>query len=102
MAGLPVVSTNVGQCAEVLADGDAGMLVPPGSPKELAAALLLLLGSPFDRAALGKKLRARVAAQYGAQRIVAQVADVYGQVLSKRVGPIVNLRPIVDRPDIAP
>ncbi|HEY3940825.1 MAG TPA: glycosyltransferase [Bryobacteraceae bacterium] len=102
MSGLPAIATNVGQCPEVLAEGAAGILVPPGSPAELAAALLSLLGSPERRATLGKKLRERVTAHYGAERIVAQVAEVYGQVLSKRAGPLVSLRPMVDRPDIAP
>jgi glycosyltransferase involved in cell wall biosynthesis len=32
IAGLPAVSTNVGQCPEVLNDGAAGLLVPPSSP----------------------------------------------------------------------
>jgi glycosyltransferase involved in cell wall biosynthesis len=83
MAGLPAVATNVGQCAEVLANGAAGVLVPPSSPEELAAALLSLLGSPSRRATLGAKLRERVTSEYGAQRIVTQVADVYRQVLTK-------------------
>lgn len=83
MAGLPAIATSVGQCAEVLADGAAGILVPPSSPEELAGALLALLASPSRRATLGEKLRERVTSEYGAQRIVTQVADVYRQVLSK-------------------
>jgi glycosyltransferase involved in cell wall biosynthesis len=83
MAGLPAIATNVGQCAEVLADGAAGILVPPSSPEELAGALLSLLASPARRATLGAKLRERVTSEYGAQRIVTQVADVYRQVLTK-------------------
>ncbi|MGH9945427.1 MAG: glycosyltransferase, partial [Pyrinomonadaceae bacterium] len=49
LAGLPAVATDVGQCAEVLAEGRAGLLVPPGDPAVLAEALLTLLRSPERR-----------------------------------------------------
>ena len=81
MAGLPAVATNVGQCPEVLDDGIAGSLVPPASPQRLADALRSLLASPGDRATLGKRLKARVESQYSADRVIARICDVYGQVL---------------------
>lgn len=39
LAGLPVVCTDVGQCREVLGDGEFGWLVPPKSPELLAIAI---------------------------------------------------------------
>jgi len=81
MAGLPAVATNVGQCPEVLDQGGAGSLVPPASPQRLADALRSLLASPGDRATLGKRLKARVESQYSAERVIARICDVYGQVL---------------------
>jgi glycosyltransferase involved in cell wall biosynthesis len=81
MAGLPAVATNVGQCPEVLDDGAAGSLVPPASPQRLADALRSLLASPGDRTSLGKRLKARVESQYSAERVIARICDVYGQVL---------------------
>jgi glycosyltransferase involved in cell wall biosynthesis len=39
LAGLPVVCTDVGQCKEVLGNGEFGWIVPVKSPKELANAL---------------------------------------------------------------
>ena len=32
MAGLPVIVTDVGQCAEVVGNGRFGRVVPPGKP----------------------------------------------------------------------
>jgi glycosyltransferase involved in cell wall biosynthesis len=41
--GLPVVATAVGGVPEVVEHGREGLLVPPGRPRELAAALVTLL-----------------------------------------------------------
>ncbi|MFV7236111.1 glycosyltransferase [Flavobacterium sp. ZB4R12] len=39
LAGLPVVCTDVGQCKEVLGNGDFGWIVPPKSSEKLAIAI---------------------------------------------------------------
>jgi glycosyltransferase involved in cell wall biosynthesis len=85
-ARLPAISTDVGQCAEVLGHGSAGVLVPPAKPEDLAAAILALLGSETERHRLGEELFKRVAAQYSAETAVEHVAKVYQQVLSKKYG----------------
>ena len=41
--GVPVVATAVGGVPEVVRDGENGLLVPPGRPDELAAALVRVL-----------------------------------------------------------
>jgi glycosyltransferase involved in cell wall biosynthesis len=84
MAGLPVIVTNVGQCAEVLDNGQVGILVPPSSPERLAEALLFLLRSPDRRSALGKMFHCRVKEFYSPKAVVNQVCHVYETVLSSR------------------
>lgn len=44
--GTPVVSTDVGGVAEVVRDGENGLLVPPGDPEALAAALARFFAEP--------------------------------------------------------
>lgn len=53
-AGRAIVSTPYTYATELLADG-RGMLVPPGSPAAVAAALNELLGDPDRRAAIGRR-----------------------------------------------
>jgi glycosyltransferase involved in cell wall biosynthesis len=81
MARLPAVATRVGQCTEVLAEGQAGMLVPPRTPGALAAALLELLGSPAQRVTYGNALHHRVKQFYSEGSVIQQICQVYDSVL---------------------
>jgi len=80
-AGLAVVATRVGECAEILEDGESGMLVPPSNPDSLASALAYLLKSPALRKRLGKRLAERVKQNFSAETIVQKVCDVYERIL---------------------
>lgn len=51
-AGVPIVATNCGPCAEVLDGGKAGLLVSPENPEALAEGLEILWGDPDLRARL--------------------------------------------------
>jgi glycosyltransferase involved in cell wall biosynthesis len=59
-AGLPVVATAVGGIPELVADGETGLLVPPGDADALAGALRRLVADPGLRRRLGEAARARV------------------------------------------
>jgi len=77
-AGLPVAATRVGQCAEILDHGRAGLLVAPRDPPALAAAMARLLG-PAGRA-LGRRLTARVAERYAPAAILERICACYARV----------------------
>jgi colanic acid/amylovoran biosynthesis glycosyltransferase len=72
--GVPVVGTDAGGVPELLAD-EAGILVPPGSHGELAAALELLARDPRKRGALAERGRARIEAAFAVERIAAALLD---------------------------
>ena len=59
-AGLPVVASRVGQIADVIQDGETGLLCPPGDAAALAAALVRLRHDPALRGRLGRAARAAV------------------------------------------
>ncbi len=52
-SGVPVVSTRVGGVPHIVEDGETALLVPPGDPGAMAAAVLRLLREP----ALAERLR---------------------------------------------
>ena len=83
MAGLPVVATEVGQCAEVQDFGSAGIPVPPSKPDNLAEALLTLLQSAERRRELGTTLRERVLAKYSSRAVIAEVCRMYEEMLHR-------------------
>jgi glycosyltransferase involved in cell wall biosynthesis len=72
LAGLPVVVTDVGQCAEVVDFGNAGLVVPPSNPEALAEALLDLIEHPEKRKLYGNRLKERVQKEYGAGKFLEE------------------------------
>ncbi|MEP6914824.1 MAG: glycosyltransferase [Acidobacteriota bacterium] len=82
-AGLPVVATNVGQCAEVLDHGEAGTLVAAGDPAALGAALSEVLRSPERGVRAGQRLYQRVRERYAAGAVIQQISRVY-EIVAQR------------------
>lgn len=79
-AGRAIVSTPSRYAAEQLADG-RGMLVSPGSAKELAAALNGLLGDDVARAEMGRK-----AYEFSRGMVWSEVATQYRALFARVAG----------------
>ncbi|WP_433050334.1 glycosyltransferase [Dactylosporangium sp. CS-033363] len=77
--GVPVVATDVGDCARLCAD--PGLLAPPRDEVGLAEALMRVarLG-PGERAALSVAARGIAAASFDIRRTVAAYYELYGKV----------------------
>jgi glycosyltransferase involved in cell wall biosynthesis len=80
-ASLPVVGTDVIGTAEVVADGETGLLVPPRDPGALATALGALLSDPDLRARYGAAARRRYLQHFTSARMAADTAAVYDSLL---------------------
>ena len=63
-AGLPVVTSRIGQLSDLIEDGVSGLLYTPGNPKELGEALLRLRDSEALRRRLGTAARKTVAEEH--------------------------------------
>ncbi len=74
-AGLPVVASRVGQTAQVLVDGETGVLVEPGDPAALAAALRALRDDVALRERLGSAGRRLVLAERTWDAVARRILD---------------------------
>jgi glycosyltransferase involved in cell wall biosynthesis len=78
----PVVATKVGGLPEIVADGETGLLVEPGNPAALAAALAILLRDAELRRRMGEAGQARVASKFLASASAANYARAYDACLA--------------------
>jgi glycosyltransferase involved in cell wall biosynthesis len=82
-AGVPPVVTRVGGMPEVIHDGRDGLLVAPGDPGALAAALAKLAADQELRATLAEAARRR-ARDFGIGPAVEALTDAYRSVRASR------------------
>ena len=83
--GVPLVSTTGGALPEVVGrDGDTALLVPPGDPGALAAAISRLLDDPDLRTRIGAAGRARVFERYTWAATAAGTVEQYRAELRAR------------------
>lgn len=75
--GKPVVASDTGGTSELIADGETGLLVPPGDPERLAAAIGGLLDEPARQEAMGRAGRARVEERFTVDRQVRKMSGLY-------------------------
>lgn len=82
--GLPVLTTRVGGNPEVVAEGETGILVPPGDPSALAQALKNLVSQPEKLRSLGEAGRQRVEAHFDIGRMIARYENLYRECAGRR------------------
>lgn len=73
-----IVATAVGEIPTLLEAG-AGIVVPPGDPEALAAAIRQLVDDPGLRARLGSAARDRVVKDYSNRTMLARTFALYGK-----------------------
>lgn len=83
-AGLPIIATAVGGIPEVVRDGRHGLLVPPGDPAALAAALGKLATDDALRQKLGEQAAARARDDYSFDTMTRKYHELYADILAGR------------------
>lgn len=81
---LPVVATPVGGTAEVVRQGETGLLVPAANVGALGMALQRLAADPALRRRLGRNGRRLVEAEHSWDRVVEANIEVYEEVVGGR------------------
>ena len=79
-AARPIVASNVGEIAEALGGGTAGIVVNPADPRALANAIEELLSAPARARSLGERASARALAEYDISQMVRRYFSVYENV----------------------
>lgn len=82
-SGLPVIATNVGGNPEAVIDQQTGLIVPAGSPGDLAEAILKLALEPALRRELGEKGRQRIEESFKLDQCVTQYKHFYEEVIKQ-------------------
>jgi glycosyltransferase involved in cell wall biosynthesis len=83
-AGRTIVATAVGAAPDLIADGEHGLLVPPGSAAALAAAIDRLLRCPELAVRLGQAAQSRARRHYTREAMVRRFEDFYEGLLRPR------------------
>lgn len=86
LAGLPVVTTNVGSVPEVVLNNQTGILTEL-NVQQIADALESLANSPTLRAQLGKAAQEFTLANFGVHRLVRDHEELYKKLISSRARP---------------
>jgi len=82
-AGTPLVATAIGGTDEAVTDGVTGLLVPPRDGNALAEAVERVLADPEKAQRRADAAAARVATEFGVERMVARVESVYDEQLKR-------------------
>jgi glycosyltransferase involved in cell wall biosynthesis len=83
--GVAVVAAGLGQIAEVVQNGETGLLYPPGDLDALAAACDQLLADPALRRRLGEAAAAEIHGRYTWDHNAARVVDLARSLTAARV-----------------
>jgi glycosyltransferase involved in cell wall biosynthesis len=83
-AGVPIVACRAGGIPEAVRDGVNGLLVPPGDPAALRAAIAQLLREPDLARQMGQRGRELVAREFSPDSMVEGNLAVYRELLAER------------------
>jgi glycosyltransferase involved in cell wall biosynthesis len=83
-SGLPIVATPVGGTPELITHDRTGLLVPPGSPRDLGEAICALIEDRARATRLGQAARAYARDAFSISSMVQATEDAYREVLARK------------------
>jgi len=81
LAKLPVVCTNVGNCASVIKHEQSGYIVPPNDFKKLASYLIKLAKSSENLIKFGINLNQNIKSDYSKEAVIKSLINIYSNCL---------------------
>lgn len=85
LAGLPVIASDAGGAREIVENGRSGILVPPGDPETLAAAVRDLLGDQARAQRLALAGKERALAEFGLDRALERIEATVTEAASPAI-----------------
>ena len=82
--GVPPVVSDTGGSAELLVDGESGIVVQPGDARAIARAVEDLYRDPARRERMGRAARTRIAEHFNVNQTVNQHHDFFREILQDR------------------
>lgn len=79
LAGLAVVVTNVGECANVLENGKHGLIVQPNNSEELAEKIQLLIEDIELRNTFGDSFQQHILNNYSKDKFIYKLLKIYNE-----------------------
>ena len=79
--GLPLITTDMPGCREVVRHEADGLLVPPRDSRALAEAIARLLDSTILRSRLGEAARTKVLAMFDERIVIKRTQEVYRELV---------------------
>jgi glycosyltransferase involved in cell wall biosynthesis len=76
-AGVPTVATAVNAVSDVVVPGETGLLVSPGRPRALGAAVRYLLDHPAEARRMAAAAQNRLGDRYRPEALGAVLEDTY-------------------------
>lgn len=91
LMGCPMVVTRVGGMPDAVRDGETGLLVNPADPEDLARGIIRQLRSPEKARAMAAAGRKLMLERFTLNRTVADLAQLYEQILATKTRKPYNL-----------
>jgi glycosyltransferase involved in cell wall biosynthesis len=79
--GVPPIVTDTGGSAELVLDGQSGLVVPPGDAGAIADAIRFLYENPTERALMGRRARERLDRHFNVADTVSRTKQLLEELL---------------------
>lgn len=80
--GLPVIASRLGAMAELVSDGETGLLFEPGNAKDLAQKIVWAEANPDTLLEMGKRARREYEAKYTPATNYDQLMAIYAEAIA--------------------
>lgn len=83
-SGLPVIASRIGALADIVTDGETGLLFEPGNPRDLADKLAWAQAHPERMAQMGQRARAHYEAEFSAGVNYRRLMEIYDEAAAAK------------------